>query len=120
MEKRNCLECQQRISGRTDKKFCSDNCRNYYNNGLNKLTNCTIANINNALKRNRRTLKKFAENKQATVTQLIKAGFSFDYFTHQNKQHDETTFFVFDFGYKFSGGLLVIIVSAIPSGASMG
>lgn len=35
MEK-NCPECGDKIIGRADKKFCSDACRNAYNNALNK------------------------------------------------------------------------------------
>ena len=31
MEKR-CLECNDVLHGRSDKKFCSDACRNTYNN----------------------------------------------------------------------------------------
>ena len=32
MEKRRCLECNEEIIGRSDKKFCDDQCRNAYNN----------------------------------------------------------------------------------------
>ena len=35
MEKQ-CLECGDKIVGRIDKKFCSDGCRNAYNNKVNK------------------------------------------------------------------------------------
>jgi hypothetical protein len=31
-----CLECGEKIVGREDKKFCSDGCRNAYNNKINK------------------------------------------------------------------------------------
>ncbi len=33
---RTCLECHEKIVGREDKKFCSDGCRNAYNNKMNK------------------------------------------------------------------------------------
>ena len=36
MEKRECLECREPVKGRVDKKFCSDYCRNAYNNNVNK------------------------------------------------------------------------------------
>ena len=36
MEKRNCLECKDPVKGRIDKKFCSDYCRNAYNNSVIK------------------------------------------------------------------------------------
>ena len=31
-----CLECGDKLFGRIDKKFCSDACRNAYNNKINK------------------------------------------------------------------------------------
>ena len=34
-----CLECGEKIVGREDKKFCSDGCRNAYNNKINKELN---------------------------------------------------------------------------------
>ena len=48
--KRKCLECQEILYGRSDKKFCGDYCRNTYNNKLNK-SNKTIRKINKTIKR---------------------------------------------------------------------
>ncbi len=63
-----CLNCGINISGRTDKKFCSYNCRSYYNNStyrertlvlknnkdvaeiMNSLHNLHIREANNLLK----------------------------------------------------------------------
>ena len=36
MEHRLCLECGDHLKGRIDKKFCSDYCRNSFNNKVNK------------------------------------------------------------------------------------
>ena len=36
MSSKQCPECGEKIVGRTDKKFCSDGCRNTYNNRMNK------------------------------------------------------------------------------------
>ena len=36
MSKKTCLECGDTFAGRVDKKFCSDGCRNTYNNKINK------------------------------------------------------------------------------------
>ena len=36
--KKNCLECGEAFNGRIDKKFCSDYCRNTYNNKINNDT----------------------------------------------------------------------------------
>jgi len=42
-----CLECGDNIVGRIDKKFCSDGCRNAYNNKVNKDSKNLIRNTNN-------------------------------------------------------------------------
>ena len=42
-----CLECGEKIVGREDKKFCSDSCRNAYNNKINKDSTNYMRNINN-------------------------------------------------------------------------
>ena len=51
-----CLECGEKIVGREDKKFCSDGCRNAYNNKMNKDSNNLMRNINNKLRKNYRIL----------------------------------------------------------------
>jgi len=50
-ENKNCPECDDKIKGRADKKFCSDACRNAFNNKLNSDANSTVRNINNALRK---------------------------------------------------------------------
>ena len=44
MEKK-CLECESPLVGRVDKKFCSDYCRNSYNNKINTNNNFFTINI---------------------------------------------------------------------------
>jgi predicted nucleic acid-binding Zn ribbon protein len=53
---RNCPECGDKILGREDKKFCSDSCRNNYNNRINKDATNLMRNINNKLRKNYRIL----------------------------------------------------------------
>ena len=55
MEKK-CLECESPLVGRIDKKFCSDYCRNSYNNKINTNNKNLIRNINNRLRRNNKLL----------------------------------------------------------------
>ncbi len=82
---RKCPECGEKIIGRADKKFCSDQCRNTYNNRLNSDTSNTVRNINNILRKNRRILQEL--NKQSGKTMVTKEalltnGFNFTYHTH--------------------------------------
>lgn len=82
---RKCPECGDVIVGRADKKFCSDQCRNTYNNKLNSDISNTVRNINNILRKNRRILNDL--NKQSGKTMVTKEtlltnGFNFTYHTH--------------------------------------
>jgi hypothetical protein len=97
MEK-TCLNCQEKIRGRADKKFCDDQCRNQYNNGMLRHVNNRMRNINNILKRNRRILAQFLEEENIKREVLLANGFHFSYFTHYDEQ--SKTKFVFDIGYQ--------------------
>lgn len=102
MEKK-CPECGEKIIGRVDKKFCSDYCRNAFNNRLNKDSKNLIRNINNRLRKNYRILESFTlqDGKTKTnKTKLLDKGFDFEYFTHlYTTQKGTVYFFVYDLGY---------------------
>jgi hypothetical protein len=82
-DKRQCLECGEEFSGRIDKKFCSDMCRNAYNNRLNSDSSNLVRNINNILRKNRRILMDINTDGKAKVhkKKLLEKGFDFNYFT---------------------------------------
>lgn len=97
-----CLECGEPILGRSDKKFCSDFCRNSYNNKLNSDSNNTVRNINNALRKNRRILEEICKEDKAKTTKnsLLNKGFDFGYITSiRTTQKGSTYYFVYDYGY---------------------
>ncbi len=99
---KNCLECNEKIVGREDKKFCSDGCRNSYNNKINKDSTNYMRNINNKLRKNYRILNELnADGKsKATRAKLSSKGFDFDYFTTiLNTKSGNTYYFVYDQGY---------------------
>lgn len=98
----NCLECGERLLGRMDKKFCTDSCRNTYNNKLKAFTNNTIRNVNNALKKNRRILDEVCPEEKCKTLKitLLSKGFDFKFFTHTRvTQKGNTYYFVYDMGY---------------------
>lgn len=103
MPKRKCSECGTEIHGRADKKFCSDYCRNAYNNQLNKDSKNLVRNINNRLRKNYRILDSFElkEGKtRTTKTRLLDKGFDFEYITNlYTTKKGSTYFFVYDLGY---------------------
>ena len=100
--KKECPICGELIVGRADKKYCSDYCRNLYNNKTNSNINNLMRNINNILRKNRRILYEFTFNKVEVISRknLIESGFNFYYYTH-NEISDEgiVHFYCYDFGY---------------------
>lgn len=98
-----CLECGEKIVGRSDKKFCSDLCRNAYNNKLNADANNLVRNINNTLRKNRRILEDICREDDKVKTSknaLLREGLDFGYFTHlRTTQKGATYYFVYEYGY---------------------
>jgi predicted nucleic acid-binding Zn ribbon protein len=82
-EEKVCLECGDKIKGRADKKFCSDQCRISYNNKLNSDETNYVRNVNNILRKNRRILAELNTTGKTRVNRdkLNEKGFDFSYFT---------------------------------------
>ncbi len=84
-EEKKCLECGDKLYGRSDQKFCSDACRNAYNNRLRSEENKMMRDVNGILKRNRKILLELNPKGKTKVSRekMLKAGFNFDYFTNE-------------------------------------
>jgi predicted nucleic acid-binding Zn ribbon protein len=101
-EQRKCPECGEKIIGRADKKFCSDECRNNYNNRQNSDATNLIRNTNNILRKNRRILEELAPEGKAKVhkNKLNEKGFNYSYFTTLYKtQKGSVYYYCYDYGY---------------------
>jgi hypothetical protein len=102
MEKSKCLSCGEPLTGRIDKKYCSDYCRSTYNNRLNSESRKIVRNINNKLKKNYRILQSINTDQKTKTTRdkLLSKGFNFNYFTsiYRTKTGNEY-YFVYDQGY---------------------
>lgn len=97
-----CQECGEKLIGRVDKKFCSDQCRNTYNNRLNQDSTNFVRNINRILKKNRRILEALNTRGKTRVSRqkLIDEGFNFDYHTNVFTTKTGNTYvFCYDQGY---------------------
>ncbi len=102
MEAKLCLECSEPLLGRADKKFCSDQCRNTYNNRLNSDSTNLVRNINNQLRKNRRILSELNPEGKVKLHKdiMLSRGFSFKFVTHSyTTQKGTTYYFVYDQGY---------------------
>ena len=102
MEDKKCLECEEVLKGRVDKKFCSDYCRNAHNNRVNKDSKNLIRNINNRLRKNYKILSELniSGKTKVTRTKLYDKGFDFNFFTSIYKtKTGNTYFYIYDEGY---------------------
>lgn len=98
----NCQECGQPLAGRVDKKFCSDMCRNSYNNRLNSDSYNLIRNVNNQLRKNRRILEELCPDDKSKTTKqvLLGKGFDFNLITNIRPTLKGSIYhFVYDYGY---------------------
>jgi predicted nucleic acid-binding Zn ribbon protein len=98
-----CLECNEKIVGREDKKFCSDGCRNSYNNKINKDSTNFMRNVNNKLRKNYRILCELNTDGKSRTTRnkLLSKGFDFEFFTSiLNTKTGNTYYFIYDQGYR--------------------
>lgn len=99
---RTCPECGKAIFGRADKKFCSDPCRNNYNNRDQKESVNLIRNTNFRLRKNYKILAKICKEDKAKTTHktLHLKGFDFDLVTSvRTTKKGSTYYFVYDLGY---------------------
>jgi predicted nucleic acid-binding Zn ribbon protein len=102
MEQRKCLECGEPLRGRADQKFCSDACRNAWNNQKLGSTTNYMRKINRILKKNHSILKALNPDDKTTTYKgvMIKQGFNFNYFTHIYKtRNGRVYYFCYDQGF---------------------
>ncbi|MDH5475560.1 MAG: hypothetical protein OEX22_07720 [Cyclobacteriaceae bacterium] len=112
--KKECIECGETFIGRVDKKFCSDYCRNTYNNKMNKDGTNLIRNINNRLRKNWRILEQLNPNEKCKVSKkkLEDAGFDFNHFTsiYTTQKTKDVYYFCYDQGYLAIEGDYYVLV----------
>lgn len=102
VDKKNCLECEELLIGRVDKKFCNDQCRNSFNNKINKDANDYVRKVNVILRKNRRILISLmnGDKGKATKEQLLLNGFNFYYYTNiYTTKQGKTYYFIYELGY---------------------
>ncbi|MBS1650824.1 MAG: hypothetical protein JSU07_02325 [Bacteroidetes bacterium] len=112
-DKRLCEECAEPIAGRSDKRFCSDLCRNAFNNKLNSDTNNFVRNINNILRKNRRILEENLKGDTSKISKqkLIDNNFNFNYFTNIHHTKNNTTYYYcYEYGYLYLENEYILIV----------
>lgn len=97
-----CQECGEKIIGRSDKKFCSDYCRNAYHNKIDPDEKILIRNTNNRLRKNYRILQSLNPDSKTKVarSKLLEKGFDFEVITSIHTTKVGTVYyFCYDQGY---------------------
>jgi hypothetical protein len=109
-----CTECKIELKGRTDKKFCSVQCKNDYNNTIRKGTKKDTAIIDSYLHRNREILMTLlGDNNKIQLDKLIlsRAKFRFEYHTgHYLNKEGKTYWYVYDFAWMDFSDQKVLII----------
>ncbi|MFP4472192.1 MAG: DUF2116 family Zn-ribbon domain-containing protein [Bacteroidales bacterium] len=101
MEK-SCPECGETIIGRADKKFCSDLCRNAWNNKQSRNKTNYMRKVNAILSKNRQILNDLVPHDKHTVHKdmLVKRGFNFEYCTNlYTTKTGKVYYFCYEMGY---------------------
>lgn len=117
-EIRHCIGCQKPVRGRTDKKFCTEYCRNNYHNQLNAAENNMMRNINHVLSRNRKIMQEILGNNlsvaKVSKEQLLMNGFQWRYFTHQQVNNKGNLFtYCYDYGYRIINEQQAILIREV-------
>lgn len=103
LNERICLYCGESFKGRSDKKFCDTQCRNSYNNKVNRIHELRIIEINKILRKNRSILNKLCPMAKSSVPRkyLELSGFDFEHFTNLYRSPEGYTYYiVYDHGYR--------------------
>ncbi len=100
-----CPQCKKGMGrGRSDRKFCSQDCRNAYHNEQKVFESKETRKIRLALNKNRKILRRVLKNESELVVKrerLLKLGYEFDYHTHYRTSKVKQYQYVFCFDYGF-------------------
>lgn len=108
-----CPECGSPVAGRSDKRFCSDGCRNMLHNRERQQQVAAVRSVNQILFRNRLILLAAVESSRSRVplAYLKSKGFNFHFFTHQvQTPSGGTAIFCYDVGYRQESSNLLALL----------
>lgn len=109
-----CLDCEKPLTGRRDKKFCDDQCRNNYNNRQQGELPAEVKAINLILRKNRKILEDLLPPEGMTKVPsktLANKGFDLTYHTHLYTTKTGSVYhYCYEYGYLPIEGDYVLIV----------
>ncbi len=100
--KNKCKQCSKEFKpNRWDAKYCSSKCKNSYNNRNKSRAYHITKPINDILWKNRNILRSFYRKQEVHVNELKRAGFNYNYTTHEYIDEQKTRVtFCYDFGFQ--------------------
>ncbi len=111
-----CVQCNQFIRGRSDKKFCSIQCKNQFHRNLKTQNQSTIQQIDQILHRNHAICSELMRNEKGQKQMfpkllLEKMGFNFNYFTGSYFNTQKKVYhYIYDYSWmEFSNRDVLII-----------
>ena len=114
--KKQCEICKIKMTGRSDKRFCSLDCKNKFNNQIRSPKNDIILQIDAILHRNHHILALLygeSKSKKIKIPRLVlsRTGFDFSHYTgtYQNSQN-KTYHYVYDYAWMEFSSQEVLIV----------
>jgi len=113
--KNKCPICKELIKGRSDKRFCCNQCKNEYHIRLRQVTRIATIDTDRILHRNRSILLeimgKVSQKKKIARDVLDQKQFNFDYITgyYINKQ-GKTYHYVYDFAWMLFSDREILII----------
>lgn len=117
LKERICPACGRTITGRANKRYCDDNCRNNYYYHIYNEQLLLVRNVNAVLMRNRMILRTLNPFGKKTVTKqcLVDSDFDFNYFTGIRKTKKGRTYYiVYDQSYALADDNNVDVVAFKP------
>lgn len=115
-----CQHCTKKMTGRSDKKFCSAKCKNGFHKNLRAFNKSVVNKIDGILHRNYSILvemTKSKKHKQMKVPRINmeKAGFNFNYITgtYENNQ-GKTYHYIYDFAWMEFSTQEILIINKSP------
>ena len=101
--KRRCPICNGPVLGRSDKRFCSNQCRTHHHNLLLRDEYAPVKRINKILRKNRTVLMKYHQSNALKVlsNKMKYDGIDFSFFTHiKSDAKNHPIIFCYDYGYQ--------------------
>jgi len=101
--KKKCLQCGKLIIGRTDKKYCSDQCRSTYHYNISAEFNSFKSLVHEILRKNRDILAVLNPSGKCIVDKQILLGkkFNFSFYTTiYRTKGGHVYWFCYDYGFR--------------------